>query len=102
MALNFAVPTAGGENVCFPIVGEYQKLTATSGDYFEMNYDSVRFCVGSSADAPVYGDFELVVSNGTGKLLKTVGSIPIDAVAAEINGKPGWRSRFFGDSWSHL
>jgi len=102
LALNFAAPTAGGENVCFPVVGEYQKFTATSGDYFEMNYDSGRFCVESSTDAQVYGDFELTVSNGTGKSLKAVGSIPIDAVAEEINGKPGWRSRFVGDSWSHF
>ena len=36
LTLNFAVPTASGENVCFPIFGEYQKLTATSGDYFEI------------------------------------------------------------------
>jgi hypothetical protein len=67
-----------------------------------MNYDLGRFCVESSTDARVYGDFELTVSNGTDKLLKAVGSISLDAVAAEINDKPGWQSRFVGDSWSHF
>jgi len=102
LAPNFAAPTAGGDNVCFPVVGGYQKFTAASGDYFEMNYDSGRFCVEPPKGAPVYGDFELTVSNGTDKFHEAVGSISIDAVSAEINGQPGWRSRFVGDRWSNF
>ena len=97
-----STPTPDGANVCFPVIGGYQKFTAASGDYIEMNYTSGRFCVDPATGAPVYGDFELTVTNGTGKFHEAVGSISIDAVAAKINGELGWRSHFVGDSWIHF
>jgi len=96
--LDFGGGTPDGDNVCFPVIGGYQKFTAANGDEIEMNYDSGRFCVDPSTGAPVYGNFVTTVTNGTGRFDEAVGSILIDAYATE----EGWASDFVGDSWIHF
>jgi hypothetical protein len=101
LLLNMTAPTPDGANVCLPVYGGYQKFTASNGDYIEMDYNSGRFCVDPATGAPVYGNFETTITNGSGKFNEAVGSISIEAKAVVIDGQLGWRSWFVGDSWIH-